>query len=70
VPSLEGQLLSVLAISTPYPHHTHAPVRRRMSIALAAIVTEANFSAEGLLAHPGDEIVEPAKTNLRDLGVE
>jgi hypothetical protein len=51
VPSLEGILLFALAISTPYRHHTQAPVRRRMSIVLIAIVTAANFTAEGLLVH-------------------
>jgi hypothetical protein len=51
VPSLEGALLLGLAISTPYRHHTQAPVRRRMSIVLIAIVTAANFTAEGLLVH-------------------
>jgi hypothetical protein len=51
VPSLEGVLLVGLALSTPYLHHTQAPARRRMSIALIAIVTAANFTAEGLLVH-------------------
>jgi hypothetical protein len=47
VPSLEGLLLLSLAISTPYLHHTQAPARRRLSIGLIAIVTAANFTAEG-----------------------
>ena len=51
VPSLEVVLLFGLAISTPYRHHTQSPVRRRMSIGLIAIVTAANFAAEGLLVH-------------------
>ena len=51
VPGLEGALLVGLTISTPYLHHTQAPVRRRVSIALIAIVTAANFTAEGLLVH-------------------
>jgi uncharacterized membrane protein len=51
VPVLEGALLFGLAISTPYLHHTQAPVRRRVSIGLIAIVTAANFTAEGLLVH-------------------
>jgi hypothetical protein len=51
VPSLEGVLLLGLAISTPYRHHTQSPVRRRMSIVLIAVVTAANFTAEGLLVH-------------------
>jgi hypothetical protein len=51
VPSLEGLLLLSLAISTPYLHHTQAPARRRLSIGLIAIVTAANFTAEGLLLH-------------------
>jgi len=51
VPGLEGVLLVGLAISTPYLHHTQAPVRRRVSIVLIAIVTAANFTAEGLLIH-------------------
>jgi hypothetical protein len=51
VPCLEGLLLFGLAISTPYRHHTQSPVRRRMSIGLIAIVTVANFAAEGLLVH-------------------
>jgi hypothetical protein len=51
VPSLEGVLLFGLAISTPYLHHTQSPVRRRISIGLIAIVTAANFAAEGLLVH-------------------
>lgn len=51
VPSLELVLLLALAISTPYRHHTQSPVRRRMSIGLIAIVTAANFIAEGLLVH-------------------
>jgi hypothetical protein len=49
IPSLEGVLLFGLAISTPYRHHTQSPVRRRMSLGLIAIVTAANFTAEGLL---------------------
>ncbi len=51
VPSLEGVLLFGLVISTPYRHHTQTPVRRRMSIGLIALVTAANFAAEGLLIH-------------------
>jgi hypothetical protein len=51
IPTLEGVLLLGLVISTPYLHHTQAPVRRRMSIALIAIVTAANLTAEGLLIH-------------------
>jgi hypothetical protein len=51
IPSLEGVLLLGLAISTPYRHHTQSPVRRRVSIGLIAIVTAANFTAEGLLVH-------------------
>jgi hypothetical protein len=51
VPALEGVLLLGLAISTPYRHHTQSPVRRRVSIGLIAIVTAANFAAEGLLVH-------------------
>ena len=51
VPSLEGVLLLGLVISTPYRHHTQSPVRRRMSIGLIAVVTAANFAAEGLLVH-------------------
>jgi uncharacterized membrane protein len=51
LPSLEGVLLLGLAISTPYRHHTQSPVRRRMSIGLIAVVTAANFAAEGLLVH-------------------
>jgi hypothetical protein len=49
VPSLEGVLLLGLVISTPYRHHTQAPARRRLSIGLIAVVTAANFAAEGLL---------------------
>jgi hypothetical protein len=51
VPGLEGLLLLGLVISTPYRHHTQSPFRRRMSIGLIAVVTAANFSAEGLLIH-------------------
>jgi hypothetical protein len=51
VPSLEGVLLFGLAISTPYRHHTQSPVRRRIAIGLIALVTAANFAAEGLLVH-------------------
>jgi uncharacterized membrane protein len=51
VPGLESVLLLGLAISTPYRHHTQAPVRRRVSIGLIAIVTAANFTSEGLLLH-------------------
>jgi hypothetical protein len=51
VPSLEGVLLFGLAISTPYRHHTQSPVRRRISIGLIALVSAANFAAEGLLVH-------------------
>jgi hypothetical protein len=51
IPALEAVLLVGLAISTPYLHHTQAPARRRISIALIAIVTAANFVAEGLLVH-------------------
>jgi hypothetical protein len=50
-PCLEGLLLFGLAISTPYRHHSQSPVRRRMSIGLIAVVTAANFAAEGLLVH-------------------
>jgi hypothetical protein len=38
-------------ISTPYRHHTQSAARRRISIGLIAIVTVANFTAEGLLVH-------------------
>jgi hypothetical protein len=51
VPSLEGVLLFGLVISTPYLHHTQAPARRRITIGLIAVVTAANFTAEGLLLH-------------------
>ncbi len=51
VPSLEVLLLLGLVISTPYLHHTQSPVRRRVSIGLIAVVTVANFAAEGLLVH-------------------
>ncbi len=51
VPCLEGLLLFGLVISTPYRHHTQSPVRRRMSVGLIAVVTAANFAAEGLLVH-------------------
>jgi len=51
VPSLEGVLLFGLVISTPYLHHTQSPIRRRISIGLIAVVTAANFTAEGLLVH-------------------
>ncbi len=51
VPCLEGVLLLGLVISTPYRHHTQSPVRRRVSICLIAVVTAANFAAEGLLVH-------------------
>jgi hypothetical protein len=51
VPTLEGVLLIGLIISTPYRHHTQSAVRRRISIGLIAIVTVANFTAEGLLVH-------------------
>jgi hypothetical protein len=51
LPSLEGMLLMGLAISTPYRHHTQSPGRRRTSIGLIAVVTAANFVAEGLLIH-------------------
>jgi hypothetical protein len=46
-------LLFGLVISTPYLHHTQAPARRlsRITIGLIAIVTAANFAAEGLLLH-------------------
>jgi hypothetical protein len=43
VPALEGVLLLGLAVSTPSRHHTQAPIRRRVSIGLIAIVTAANF---------------------------
>jgi hypothetical protein len=46
-----GCFCSGSAISTPYRHHTHAPVRRRTSIGLIAVVTAANFAAEGVLVH-------------------
>lgn len=49
VPALEGALLIGLVISTPYLHHTQSPFHRRMTIGLIAIVTAANFTAEGLL---------------------
>jgi hypothetical protein len=51
VPTLEGVLLLGLMISTPYRHHTQSAARRRISIGLIAIVTVANFTAEGLLVH-------------------
>jgi hypothetical protein len=51
VPTLEGVLVLGLIISTPYRHHTQSAVRRRISIGLIAIVTLANFTAEGLLVH-------------------
>jgi hypothetical protein len=51
VPSLEGVLLFGLVISTPYLHHTQAPARRRITIGLIAVVSAANFTAEGLLLH-------------------
>jgi hypothetical protein len=49
VPTLEGALLIGLVISTPYLHHTQSPFHRRLTIGLIAIVTAANFTAEGLL---------------------
>jgi hypothetical protein len=49
IPVLEGALLIGLAISTPYRHHTQSPIHRRLTIGLVAIVTVANFTAEGLL---------------------
>jgi len=49
VPALEGALLIGLVISTPYLHHTQSPFHRRLTIGLIAIVTAANFTAEGLL---------------------
>ncbi|MGI9185081.1 MAG: hypothetical protein ACR2GZ_08980 [Solirubrobacteraceae bacterium] len=33
------------------PSHTQSPVRRRITIGLIAVVTAANFTAEGLLVH-------------------
>jgi uncharacterized membrane protein len=51
LPLLEGMLLVGLVISTPYRHHSQSPVRRRVSIALIAVVTIANFIALGLLVH-------------------
>jgi hypothetical protein len=51
VPSLEGVLLFGLVISTPYRHHTQSSARRRASIGLIALVTAANFAAEGQLVH-------------------
>ena len=49
VPALEGALLLGLVISTPYLHHTQSPFHRRLTIGLVALVTAANFTAEGLL---------------------
>ena len=49
VPALEGALLIGLVVSTPYLHHTQSPFHRRLTIALIAVVTAANFTAEGLL---------------------
>lgn len=51
LPLLEGMLLVGLVISTPYRHHSQSPLRRRVSIALIAVVTIANFIALGLLVH-------------------
>jgi uncharacterized membrane protein len=51
LPLLEGMLLVGLVISTPYRHHSQSPFRRRVSIALIAVVTIANFIALGLLVH-------------------
>jgi hypothetical protein len=49
VPALEGALLLGLVVSTPYLHHTQSPFHRRLTIGLVALVTAANFTAEGLL---------------------
>lgn len=51
VHSLEGVLLFGLVISTLCLHRTQSPVRRRITIGLMAVVTAANFTAEGLLVH-------------------
>jgi uncharacterized membrane protein len=51
LPLFEGMLLVGLVISTPYRHHSQSPTRRRVSIALIALVTVANFTALGLLVH-------------------
>ena len=51
MPVIEWVLLLGLMISTPYRHHTQSAARRRISIGLIAIVTVANFTAEGLLVH-------------------
>lgn len=49
IPVLEGALLIGLVISTPYRRHTQSSLHRWVTIGLVAIVTAANFTAEGLL---------------------
>jgi hypothetical protein len=51
VPAAEALVLLVLIASSPHPRLRHSQLRRRMSIALIAVVTLSNCVALGLLTH-------------------
>jgi uncharacterized membrane protein len=51
VPALEVTLCVALIVSTPYRHHTQAPIRRYAAIALVALVSAANMASLALTLH-------------------
>jgi uncharacterized membrane protein len=51
LPSLEGLLLMGLIAASPHPGMRHSPTRRRLAIALIALVSAANIVSLILLCH-------------------
>jgi hypothetical protein len=51
LPTLEGVLLVGLVVASPHPYVRHSPARRRVAIALIALVSLTNAVSLGLLSH-------------------
>ena len=51
LPGLEGLALIGLVISSPHPRMRHSPLRRRISLAIIAVVSAANIFSLWLLCH-------------------
>jgi hypothetical protein len=51
LPSLEGLLLLGLVIASPHPRVRHSPLRRKIAIALVALVSLTNIVSLVLLSH-------------------
>ncbi len=51
LPSVEGMLLLGLAMASPHPQVRHSPLRRRVAIALIALVSGVNFFSLVELSH-------------------